>query len=159
MDFPDPKLSNLSIPLELLNKVSLLGCSDDFSVDCTAPGAEITDFNIWDKALTFEEATKWTTCDLKEEGNILSWSNSSWTLKNVASDSVSSDKLCDIKSLPADVLFPERRTMPDHRLLCNTMKGTVAVAEDQEATRSLVEKFYKGFPEFRSDDSEISKNV
>jgi hypothetical protein len=37
-------------------------CPNNFQLDCTTPGGEITDFNIWDRAFTEDELTKWTTC-------------------------------------------------------------------------------------------------
>jgi hypothetical protein len=59
----DENLSDLTVPIELLLKVHLLRCLNDYELDCTTPGAKVTDFNIWDKTLTAEEMIKWTSCE------------------------------------------------------------------------------------------------
>ena len=60
--FIDENLSQLEIPLELLLKVHLLRCSNDYDLVCTTPGGMVTDFNIWDRALAMNEIKDWTTC-------------------------------------------------------------------------------------------------
>ena len=64
MNKVDPVLANLTVPLDVLLKVHLMRCNNDFVKDCTAPGGQITDFNIWDREFTFEEQVNWTTCRL-----------------------------------------------------------------------------------------------
>ncbi len=62
INFVDENLSKMSIPLELLTKVHLMRCLNDFTPECTAPGGSMADFNVWDRAFTLDEAVKWTTC-------------------------------------------------------------------------------------------------
>jgi hypothetical protein len=62
INFIDNNLRDVQIPLELLQKVYLLRCSNGFDPACTTPGGTITDFNIWDSAMTADDMKEWTTC-------------------------------------------------------------------------------------------------
>ncbi len=62
VNFVDLNLQNLTIPRDLLQKVYLLRCNNDYMDDCTAPGGIATDFNIWDRAFSLEEQRQWTKC-------------------------------------------------------------------------------------------------
>ena len=35
---------------------------DKQTMDCTAPGGMVTDFNMWDRAMGDKELVDWTTC-------------------------------------------------------------------------------------------------
>ena len=62
INFVDDDLSELEIPIELLVKVHLLRCTNAYELTCTTPGGMVTDFNIWDRALSVQEIRDWTTC-------------------------------------------------------------------------------------------------
>ncbi len=58
----DENLRGLTVPISQILKVNLLRCNNDFTLDCTAPGGLVTDFNIWDRAFSLEEQKSWTSC-------------------------------------------------------------------------------------------------
>ena len=58
----DVHLLDMTVPLELLQKVLLMRCLTGSKADCTMPGGLITDFNIWDRSFSVEDMQKWTTC-------------------------------------------------------------------------------------------------
>ena len=58
----DTHLLEMTVPLELLQKVLLMRCLLGTKPDCTMPGGMITDFNIWDRSFSAKDMTKWTTC-------------------------------------------------------------------------------------------------
>ena len=62
INFVDDNLSDLKISKELMMKVYILRCGNDFQLDCTAPGAMATEFNYWDRAMSDNELRDWTTC-------------------------------------------------------------------------------------------------
>ena len=66
IDYVDENLSALQVSTEFLLKVSLASCGhapvEEQPVDCTAPGALMTDFNIWDRAMGDIELIHWTSC-------------------------------------------------------------------------------------------------
>ena len=67
INYTDTNLSELeSVETEVLLKVSLASCGhvpvEDQPPDCTAPGALITDFNIWDRSLSDMALIHWTSC-------------------------------------------------------------------------------------------------
>ena len=62
INFVDEDLSELEIPIDLLLKVHLLRCTNDYELTCTTPGGMVTDFNIWDRAFAVAEMRDWTTC-------------------------------------------------------------------------------------------------
>ncbi len=55
-------MKDVSIPKDFLSKVYLARCPYDFIMGCSPPEGEITDFNVWDRALTEQEAKDWTSC-------------------------------------------------------------------------------------------------
>jgi dissimilatory sulfite reductase (desulfoviridin) alpha/beta subunit len=57
-----PSLKETKIPEEFLSKVYLARCSFDYDKGCSSPEGQISDFNIWDRALSEKEATDWTSC-------------------------------------------------------------------------------------------------
>ena len=58
----DENLQRMEVPKELLFKVYIMRCANNFEKDCTAPGGMATDFNLWDRALSETELRQWTTC-------------------------------------------------------------------------------------------------
>ncbi len=57
-----PPLPDVNIPPNFLSKIYLARCSFNYTAACSAPEGKITDFNVWDKALSLQEAKDWTTC-------------------------------------------------------------------------------------------------
>jgi hypothetical protein len=62
VNYTDNNLRDLVIPQDLLLKVHLMRCPNDYDTSCTSSGAKITDFNIWDRSFSVGELTNWTTC-------------------------------------------------------------------------------------------------
>ncbi len=62
VNFTDPQLVNVSIPADFLSKVYLGRCAYDYINTCSLPGGQISDFNVWSRALTEKEMQDWTTC-------------------------------------------------------------------------------------------------
>ena len=62
----DVHLMDMTVPLELLQKVLLMRCLLTGKPDCTMPGGLITDFNIWDRSFSADDMQKWTTCKYGE---------------------------------------------------------------------------------------------
>ena len=57
----NPLFTEVNATTELLLKVNLLKCIKDHD-QCIAPGAAITEFNIWDRSTSVEEMVAWTEC-------------------------------------------------------------------------------------------------
>ena len=66
INYIDENLSALEVLTEFLLKVSLTTCGhvpvEEQVQDCTAPGALVTDFNIWDSSMSDIELIHWTSC-------------------------------------------------------------------------------------------------
>ena len=58
----DDSLRNLVFPENFLSLIYLGRCNYNFSGSCASHGAQITDFNIWDRALSEQEMSQWTKC-------------------------------------------------------------------------------------------------
>ena len=54
-------LTKVNPTTKILLNVNLLQCSV-FQENCTAPGALITDFNMWSSSLSVKDMTDWTRC-------------------------------------------------------------------------------------------------
>ena len=57
----DDRLSDMTVPIELIQKVYLMGCNFE-DPDCSMPGGVITDFNIWDRSFSSSDLQAWTAC-------------------------------------------------------------------------------------------------
>ncbi len=73
INFLDESLSELKIPRELAYKVHLMGCNNNFTRDCTAPGGLVTEFNLWDRGLSLQEMKEWTTCRQMSSSSYETW--------------------------------------------------------------------------------------
>ena len=62
VNYTDENLKDLKVPVDLLLKVHIMTCPNDFEKDCTAPGAQATDFNIWSRSFNDQELIDWTSC-------------------------------------------------------------------------------------------------
>ena len=54
-------LTKVNPTTEVLLNANLLQCSV-YHENCTAPGALITDFNIWSSSMSETDMTDWTSC-------------------------------------------------------------------------------------------------
>ncbi len=55
-------MTKVVIPDDFLNKTYLARCAFDYKYTCSTPEGQISDFNIWSRALSSQEAIDWTTC-------------------------------------------------------------------------------------------------
>lgn len=58
----DLSVKDVQIPGDFLSKVYLARCSFDYKGTCSSPEGQISDFNVWDRALKLSELEDWTTC-------------------------------------------------------------------------------------------------
>ena len=73
VDKPEPNLKNVEIPQDFLTKVHIGRCAHNFTGGCTTAGGLLSDFNIWSRALSEEEANDWTSCKTMDKGDIVNW--------------------------------------------------------------------------------------
>ena len=73
MNASQPNLVDTVIPRDFLTKLYVGRCAFDFKGGCTTPGGLFTDLNVWDRALSVEEATQWTSCKSNLKGNLVNW--------------------------------------------------------------------------------------
>ncbi len=84
----------VDIPEDFLNKTYLARCSFDFKNTCSTPDGQISDFNIWSRALSEQEAKDWTSCKNTEKGDVLNWDNVTLDVINMTSEKLPMDALC-----------------------------------------------------------------
>ena len=61
IDFVDERLKNVKVPSNFLDIIYVGRCADNSS-DCSLHSGDITDVNIWNRALSMEEMIGWTNC-------------------------------------------------------------------------------------------------
>ena len=61
----NPSFTEVNATTELLLNANLLKCIKDTD-KCIAPGASVTDFNIWGKSTPVEDMVEWTECRLSK---------------------------------------------------------------------------------------------
>ncbi len=87
-----------------------------------------------------------------QEGNVVAWSQSRWSLVNAVEETESGKTICTLP-LPRHVLFPEPRSMAEHKLLCRKLKGNVTVVKDGALQNELITQLYEVFPDKKTDAS------
>ena len=65
------------------------------------------------------------------------------------------DEVCLLPK-PRDIVFPEMRENKDMHLLCNKLKGTMSVTDNQDTQNRLVEEFTKKMPDEYSAVSKLN---
>ena len=61
-------------------------------------------------------------------------------MENMLSEEIELEKVCQMPK-PHDVIFPERRSMTDSKLLCAKLGGKLSVVADQDKQDNLITKF------------------
>lgn len=55
---------------------------------------EVTDFNAWDRALTFPEMEEWTTCGQMGGGNLVDWARDEFIVEEMREVEVATEVIC-----------------------------------------------------------------
>ena len=76
----------------------------------------------------------------QQPGNLVDWETSEWSLENMISEEINLEEVCQLPK-PKDVVFPERRSMIDSKLLCTKLGGKLTVVIDQRKQDELIRKF------------------
>ena len=122
IDYNHEELTQLQFPDDLLSHVYIGRCAFDFKGSCTGPEGQLTDFNMWKRALALDEMRDFTTCGEMIKGDLVNWDSSEWDLINMTERETSNEEIC-ISPKPGDILFPERKTIHELRSICKRMKG------------------------------------
>ncbi|KAK8394124.1 hypothetical protein O3P69_006367 [Scylla paramamosain] len=95
----------------------------------------ITDFNLYSRTLTPEEVEGLATCTgTTEEGDVVAWSSTQWTVEGAVEDLQFQEEEYCVKR-PRFTVFPELRVNSEAKQLCVNLKSRLAVprnAEDNE---------------------------
>ena len=138
-DYNLKEIKQLKFPSNMLSKIYLGRCALDYKGSCTAPEGQISDFNMWDRALTLSEMEQFTTCKKMIKGNLVNWDDSNWDLVNMTKRSVRYDELCNPRR-PGHVMLPERRNITAMKTICNQMKAKMSVIRDQRTQTFMTEQ-------------------
>ena len=87
-------MTKVDIPTDFLNKTYLARCSFDFKYTCSTPEGQISDFNIWSRALTRKEAEEWTSCRNSLKGDVVNWDKVNLELINMTKEERNMNTLC-----------------------------------------------------------------
>ncbi|TRY70496.1 hypothetical protein TCAL_02367 [Tigriopus californicus] len=140
INFEDTNLKNFTIPSDFLNKTHIGRCSFDFQGGCSNPAGLLSDFNIWNKALSEKDAQDWTTCRSFAKGNVVNWEESEFELENMVEDEIKMEQLC--KPLrPGHVFFPDKRNMTSALDICRKMRARISVVASRQTQDLLIEVY------------------
>ena len=139
-------------------------CSYNYTVACSAPEGKITDFNVWDRALTLQEAMDWTSCRQnpiylivtslfnqlysmvfcrKEmKGNLVNWDTAKFEVENMMESNIPMEKVC-VPLRPGHVVMPTRMNFTSHLSLCHKFRGKMSVVKEEETQDALGEALKK----------------
>ena len=62
IDSVDPRLENVNLPSDLLDRIFLGRCPWNFTDSCSKHNGKFADFNLWDTPLTEKQMLDWTSC-------------------------------------------------------------------------------------------------
>ena len=62
---------------------------------------------------------------------MIAWDSSSWDLVNMTISEEKAGMVCRRANRPGHVLFPERRTMKQHKAICSKMKGEPSTVDEE----------------------------
>ena len=136
------ELTNLTFPKDILSKIYLGQCAFDYKGSCSGPEGQISDFNMWSKALNEAEMKEFTNCDRMLKGDLVNWDESDWELTNMTEIQLTLDEIC-IPPRPGHVLIPEKRSMESLQLVCTQIGGKVSVIKDNETQIEMSAKAVK----------------
>ncbi len=105
---------------------------------------ELADLNIWSRRFSSDEMTRFTKCESKGEGDLLSWGSAKWDFYNVGSEDKNLQvwdlaqklliefkiiyefkEICDEKEA-SFIIFPELRSYNDIFGFCRSMGAEMA---------------------------------
>jgi hypothetical protein len=84
------------------------------------------------------------------KGTIVNWETAQWALENMVIEKATLEAVCQLPK-PKDVLFPERRSMTDVKMLCNKMGGNTTVVKSVADQDRLTEHFWNDLPSVSGD--------
>jgi hypothetical protein len=124
---------------DFLQHVYIARCNFDFKMTCSGPEGEISDFNIWDRALSLEELEDWTTCKAMTKGNLVNWETAEFDTINMTATQQTTESIC-VPVRPGNVIFPNRRNFSSVIDLCGKMKSKVSVIKTEEQQQEMIDK-------------------
>ena len=133
-------LTDVDIPENFLSHVYIARCPFDYKLTCSSPTGEISDFNVWNRSLTEEEALEWTTCKNMQKGNLLDWSTASFNLENMYETDESLHKICKAER-PGHVMFPEQRSFDSQLSHCRKFGAKPSLISNNETMMELIQSF------------------
>ena len=142
MNHRPEELTDLRFPKDILTKTYLGRCAFDYKGSCSGPEGQISDFNMWSKALNEAEMKDFTGCVRMLKGDLVHWDESEWDLINMTKVEMSLDEIC-IPPRPGHVLFPEKRTMESLKLICTRVGGKVSVIKSNQTQLQMAENAVK----------------
>ena len=110
VNYAKGQLNELNFPRDVMSYIYIGKCAFEFQGSCTGPEGELSDFNMWNKALSVQEMIAFTSCRKMLKGNLVNWETSKWDITNMTVLDKSKDELC-IPHRPGHVLFPEQKNI------------------------------------------------
>ena len=113
----------------------------------------VSDLQVWSRALSRRTVTLWSSCQLEDPGDLISWHQATLRITDLELVEMEKSKICGEKGQQI-VAFEEMRTYLGGRSFCISLGGDMAVAENisqlGEMRKSFLETncsrgFYTGF--------------
>lgn len=99
----------------------------------------VSNFNIWNYALTEDQMLQWTSCLLLDlKGNVVNWNTAKWQINPDHFETYEIEdesSMCNTGNL-GPTLFPERIQAHDALSLCHKVNGDLFLIKDNE-TRDI----------------------
>ena len=98
----------------------------------------LTDFNIWNRKLSFEEVKSYSSCLIK--GNTLNWNSIEVEKNDIEEIEIDQNEICN--DLESKIISFDFGLIPlkDVKILCKNIGGNVAVAANEEAMAKMTEE-------------------
>ena len=135
----DQRSRRRPLSTNFLSNLRLMAKSEDCKNVKNSFLGQITDVNIWKKALSLETLISWTNCENHEKGDVVNWNDDSWvTWGGVAEKEMKMSEICQTPGKVGLTLFPLLRTAEQSLDLCEALGGKIAVAKKKDDIRKMI---------------------
>ena len=102
---------------------------DDILNDLQYNIQSITDFNLWNRALSTDEMVNWTSCVNPIIGNVIDWNTSKWKSSKMHVENTTRELIC--KGIEDTFVAEKAISFQDSLIKCKAFKGDPLIVKNE----------------------------
>ena len=120
---------------DIHNNLAVMGLKKEIGFASSSFG-RMTDVNIWSHSLTEKETLAWTSCDVREGGDLLDWRTASWRAVGLQEVQVEREQICGKK--PVIWVSTIKRNFDETVQLTNILRGEMVEFNSKNASEEII---------------------